>query len=203
MPELEVDPARFAERLAAWGAGFAKPRYGAFGAGVERIRAGQTVTPTRCSSVEGVWEPTILQRAVPPPSGHAGIALRILVQRTLEGDFVAAPAVVRRSATDPVVNASRGAEVTDATAHPEVDEATAQALAIASAERLSEAPGGDGLVEVGVDLVIDEEHLPHVIEVNSRPRGRLEVLARVAPVRYRNLHLEACLRPLRWLAQAG
>jgi len=200
MPEVETDPTRFAERLEAWGLAFAKPRFGAFGAGVERVARGDEVAPVRESSIAGTHEPTILQRAVRPPAGCAGIALRILVQRTPRGPFRAAPAVVRHSADDPVVNAARGASVGDARARPEVDEAAARSLAIRVADRLAEAPGGDRLVELGVDLVVDAERVPHVIEVNSRPRGRLEVLATRDPARYRKLHLEACARPLRWLA---
>ncbi|MEN0062080.1 MAG: YheC/YheD family protein [Myxococcota bacterium] len=200
MPEIETDPTRFADCLNAWGAAFAKPRFGAFGAGIERVTPGMQVAPRRISSVKEVHEPTILQRAVAAPSGFAGIALRILVQRTVEGPWWAGPAVVRHHRADPVVNAARGAHVTDAAGCAEVDEPAAQALAVLVAERLAEAPGGEGLVEIGVDLVVDDNRVPHVIEVNSRPRGRLEVLATQDPARYRTLHLEACARPLRWLA---
>ncbi|MEO0601077.1 MAG: YheC/YheD family protein [Myxococcota bacterium] len=200
MPAVEADPERFAERLAEWGSAFAKPRYGAFGAGIERVTPESTVAWVRVTSVAGEVEPTILQRAIEAPVGYAGIALRVLVQRTPDDAFVAGPAVVRFSVDDPVVNAARGATVTDAAGCAEVDEPRAQALAIAAAERLASAPGGTDLVEIGVDLVIDAQRVPHVIEVNSRPRGRLEVLATIDPTRYRNLHLEACARPLRWLA---
>lgn len=200
MPPVESDPDRFADCLAVWGSAFAKPRFGAFGAGVERVEIGSEIALVRETSVPDEQEATILQRAIPPPPGFAGIALRVLVQRTSDGPFAAWPAVVRHSTDDPVVNAARGAKVTDAIEFPEVDEPRAQALAVAAAERLGEAEGGADLVEVGVDLVVDGDRVPHVIEVNSRPRGRLEVLASLAPTRYRSLHLEACARPLRWLA---
>ncbi|MEM6930247.1 MAG: hypothetical protein AAF602_25125, partial [Myxococcota bacterium] len=146
MPEVEADPERFAARLAAWGSGFAKPRYGAFGAGIERVTTGSTIDGVRETSVPGEVEPTILQRAVEAPAGFAGIALRVLVQRTADDAFVADPAVVRFSLDDPVVNAARGATVTDAAGCAEVDEPRAQALAVAAAERLAAAPGGADLV---------------------------------------------------------
>ena len=52
-----------------------------------------------------------------------------------------------------------------------------QALALAVARGLAALPEGDLLVEVGVDLVVDPEGRPHPIEVNGKPRGRLEILA--------------------------
>ena len=57
------------------------------------------------------------------------------------------------------------------------------------------------LVEVGVDVVIDPHGAPWLIEVNSRPRGRLEVLARLDPARFGHAHVDACARPLRVLAE--
>jgi len=42
--------------------------------------------------------------------------------------------------------------------------------------------------------------VPHLIEVNSRPRGRLEALAAQDPSRFEAAHVEACARPLRVLA---
>lgn len=200
MPEIETDPDRFAARLATWRAAFAKPRFGAFGAGVERVTVGMTVTAERESSVPGVAEPTILQRAVPPPAGFAGVAVRVLVQREATGGWWVGPAVVRHHRTDPVVNAARGAAVSDARGLLFLDEPDLQQIAETTAHRLAEAPAGDRLVEIGVDIVIDEARRPFVIEVNSRPRGRLEVLAQGDPDRYRALHLAACARPLRWLA---
>ena len=59
-------------------------------------------------------------------------------------------------------------------------------------------------VEVGVDLVIDSEGVPWLVEVNSRPRGRMEALAAADPGRFLDAHVAACGRPiaaLAWLAR--
>ena len=56
------------------------------------------------------------------------------------------------------------------------------------------------LVEAGLDLVLDSEHQPWLIEVNSRPRGRMEVLASTKPEAYLNAHIDACARPLEVIA---
>ena len=56
------------------------------------------------------------------------------------------------------------------------------------------------LVELGVDLVIDEEGTPWLVEVNGKPRGRLEVLAG-RDAAWQEAHVRVSARPLRWLAQ--
>ena len=62
------------------------------------------------------------------------------------------------------------------------------------------ALGPEATIELGVDLVVDEDGELHVIEVNGRPRGRLEVLAQQDPTRFQGAHAAAIARPLRWLA---
>ena len=57
-------------------------------------------------------------------------------------------------------------------------------------------------MELGLDFVVDTDDVPHLIEVNSRPRGRLEVLAGIER-RFEALHTEACARPLRRMAHLG
>ena len=74
----------------------------------------------------------------------------------------------------------------------------AQQTAIA----LSQTHDGQWAVEFGLDLVIDEHYSPWVIEVNSRPRGRLEALAKLAPRRFAQQHKEACAQPIRFMATA-
>jgi len=195
-PAVEADPARFAERLATWGSAFLKPRYGAFGRGVRRVRPGDPLPAVGEGAVPGVAEPLILQRAVDPPEGWAGISARVLVQRAGDSWLAEAPAI-RCSRTDPVVNAARGAEVVPAgeLADPEA----LRELALAAAAALARSPDGDGLVELGVDLAVDADGRPWVIEVNARPRGRLLALAERDPS-FLPAHVEACARPLRWLA---
>lgn len=200
MPELEIDPARFAERLAAWDAGFLKPRYGAFGRGVRRVRAGDPLPATVDGLLAGISEPAILQRAVAPPAGWAGVATRVLVQRTGPDAFVADHPVARRSADDPVVNAARGASVVPlAEAVPRAADAVIGA-AIEAFRALAATPQGDLLVEVGVDVVVDPDDRPWVIEVNGTPRGRLEVLNAQDPERFGEAHVQVCARPIRFLA---
>jgi glutathione synthase/RimK-type ligase-like ATP-grasp enzyme len=192
MPAVEADPARFAARLAEWGAGFLKPRYGAFGRGVRRV----TRPPVDLDAGLGPW---LLQAAVPPPRRVAGVSVRQLVQREPTGEWVAVPAVVRESDDDPVVNVARGARVGGPERlAPGLADAIA-ALSVAAAGALAAAAPGPA-VEFGVDVVVDHDGRPWVIEVNGKPRGRLEVLAEIDPRRWQAPHFEACARPLRFLA---
>ena len=80
--------------------------------------------------------------------------------------------------------------------HPQEDEARTavgprpdlEALAVDTGRRL-------GGIELGVDLVVDRQGQPHVIEVNAKPTGRLEKLGH----RFAEAHLQACIRPIRFL----
>jgi hypothetical protein len=127
--------------------------------------------------------------------------VRVLCQRDPDLGWIVHEPVVRQSRTDPVVNAVRGAEVGPGTRLLRPDTLAAVRTHCQHIIRiLSSQPGGDLLVEFGADLVIDDQGAPHVIEVNSRPRGRLEVLAGQDPTRFGPAHLDACARPLRFLA---
>ena len=193
-PEVVSDPTTFADRLASWGAAFHKPRYGSFGSGVRRVQPGDAVPP-EAEGLEGP-EPALLQQAVPPPEDWAGVACRVLVQRDADGWWADVP-VARVSREDAVVNAARGAEVRPLHAlFPEATDAVRTA-ALQVAMDLERACGR--VVEVGVDIVLDPEHQPWVIEVNVRPRGRLEAIAQHDPD-WLEAHIEACVRPLRAVA---
>ena len=52
----------------------------------------------------------------------------------------------------------------------------------------------------GVDVVLDPDLEPWVLELNGTPRGRLEALSAQAPDRFEAAHIAACCRPLRTLA---
>ena len=70
-----------------------------------------------------------------------------------------------------------------------------------TADALTRAPDGEHLVELGLDAVVDDRGQPHLIEVNARPRGRLEALATQDPETWMRAHVAACARPLRRLSQ--
>lgn len=185
MPPLEVDPRRFAR-------GFAKPRFGSFGRGVT------LGTPGARATVDGVDQPMIVQRAVPPPPPWTGVSLRILVQRGPDGPIVRTP-VARVSHTDVVVNRARGAEVFPADDILPAAAASARELANTVFARVQQR--FPGTVELGVDAVVDPDQRPVLIEVNARPRGRLAALAAQDPDRFTDEHRAAVLAPLEAVAR--
>lgn len=201
MPAVESDPSAWSSCLSSWGSGFLKPRYGALGIGVRRVEPGDPLPLELEGVVPGRPDPAILQRAVLPPPGWAGRSVRALCQRLPGGGWHQCPPVLRQSRDDAVVNASRGASV-----HPAADELSAKTMSqiasvcSAACSALSAHPDGHLLVEVGLDLVLDGADVPHLIECNSRPRGRLEALASQWPDRFASAHRAACGRPLRYLA---
>ena len=198
MPAVVTDPSAFGEALSDWGEGFLKPRFGALGVGVRRVRPGDPLPAFLPGVVEGQQDPAVLQRAVPPPQGWAGWSVRLLAQRGPDEAWVFGHPVVRRSRTDPVVNAARGASVDpgESVLTPTMWGAI-EAEARKATEAFSSLPGA---IELGLDLVIDGHEAAHLIEVNSRPRGRMEVLAARDPARFGTLHTAALLRPLRVVA---
>lgn len=218
MPDLvETCDGRAAQALADWGAGFVKPRYGAFGVGVERVAAGAQLAAERPGLVG--LEPALLQRAVEGPArlrlpdGTPCVALsiRALVQRDASGAFVPAVAVARVSSTEAVVNVERGAQVVPLDAllaanaqAPAGVAAAVDATALDAAAAIASALGGaEALVELGVDVVLDAGWRPWVIEVNGKPAGHLGALARRWPERFGAAHAEACARPLAWLSRGA
>jgi len=200
MPAIETDPSLFDAALERWGVAFAKPRYGALGKGVRQVRLGDVVPSHTSGAVDGVEEPVFLQQAVTPPTGWAGVSLRLLTQRASSGEWLIVSWVMRRSRKDPVVNIARGAELCDARHRlSAVSLRRVEERTLAVAQALSTHPASESLVELGIDLVLDAEESPHLVEVNSRPRGRLEALAASAPDQYAGAHTQACARPIRRL----
>lgn len=201
MPALCTDPEIFEATLRSWGAGFLKPRFGALGIGVRRVIPGDALPLTLPGAVPGREDPAILQRAVPPPEGWAGRSVRALVQRLPGGGWHFCPPVVRQSRADFVVNAARGADVA-----PADDALSAETLADirrnceAVAACMAAQPDGLWVVELGLDLMIDASGQAVLIEVNSRPRGRLEALAALDEGRFAAEHVAACARPLAYVA---
>jgi hypothetical protein len=205
MPPVEADPERFSERLVDWKGGFAKPRFGALGVGVSWMAPGQDVPAHLPGVVAGSTDPTILQWPVQPPHGTHGRVLRVLAQRVVPPSGPAwhlLPPVMRQSTTDRVVNAARGAFVAPAEDHLSgvvLDEVYAQVRHVCAVLSAVDDPGGVAL-ELGIDLALDADHRPWVLEVNTRPRGRLTVLAKQAPERFGKAHRDAMTRP--WLTLA-
>lgn len=201
MPDVVDQFDSFADTLKNWGNGFLKPRFGALGINVQAVTTTDALPRTVQGVVPGQQEPTILQRAISPPSGWAGLSVRQLVQRTGKDSWVLRTAVLRRSKDDAVVNVAKGAE-----AVPAVDFLPAHT--IEDIQRQSDrvckilSHQADGLyaVEFGLDFVIDSAYQPWLIEVNSRPRGRLEALAVYDPDRFALEHQAACVQPIRYLA---
>ena len=203
MPAVCGDPQHFSAQLAAWGTGFIKPRYGALGIGVTRVQPGDPLPVELPGVVPQRPDPSILQAAIAPPEGWASRTVRVLIQRTPEGGWWSGTPVVRQSREDPVANAARGAQV--ASGDQVLEEETLARLRIAT-DALCHAldgidPGGLAL-EAGADFVLDTNHRPWLIELNSRPRGRMEVLSAHDPERYQAAHIMACARPILRLAAA-
>lgn len=199
-PPVEGEPVRFERAVSGWGAAFLKPRHGALGRGVEAVGPGDPLPARGPGAVLGEDDALFVQRAVLPPQDLGHHCVRALVQRGPHGP-VLAPMVVRRHATDPVVNVARGADAIAAEALLDAPRVRAlERAALAAWEALDHGPT---TLELGVDLVLDQAGAAWVIEVNGRPKGRLGALARQDPARFGHAELEATLRPLAALARAA
>jgi len=211
VPETEVDPARFAARLAAWGDAFVKPRHGALGRGVAWVdRPSRLAAALRDGAL--AEDTPILQRAVTPLSADCpGACVRSFLQRTPDGHWVCAGRVARVHRGDRVANVARGAQAAP------LLELEQNYLAAAGAGELLDGleprvppvleavAGADAalVLEVGIDWVIDAAGDPWLIEINGKPLGKLRELARrVGPdgPYFAELHRAALARPFLRLA---
>jgi hypothetical protein len=207
VPEVEEDPGRFVDRLAEWGGAFLKPRFGSFGRGVRFVQPGDDLA----SPDRGDGDP-ILQAAVRPPDGPwRGLCVRGFLQRDHDGAWRSSGHVARVGRDDPVANVARGAEAWPLSrlieALPAAGElalrlAPLEAGVAAHLER--SAVGSPGtVIEVGMDWVLDTDGLPHLIEINGKPGGRLGALAEMPGgegERWLARHRRALAAPFRTLA---
>jgi glutathione synthase/RimK-type ligase-like ATP-grasp enzyme len=201
-PPVEADPALFEERLHGWEGAFLKPQHGSLGRGVRSVRAGDPLAGRGIGFKEGEDDVLLLQKAVDPPEGRAGLVLRSLVQQDGQGSWFCCPMVARYSMDDPVVNVARGAvaaPAVDVCADSTLDEARRLAVTIAEALAATADEPLD-VVELGLDFAVDGSGRPWPIEVNSIPRGRLSALRRLDATRFAEVHAEACARPLEAMA---
>ncbi len=200
MPEVLSDYSKFQGKLEEWGSGFIKPRFGALGRGVQRITAGNHIPRMAEGAVRGVLEPTILQREVVPPNGFGSLSLRVLVQGSIDG-WVVEQTVARVSNSGNVANVALGARpVAGEEIIPLEPLSLAIDLAISACTRLQTVRDAGIIVELGVDILFDQQWQPWVIEVNGRPAGRLGALARINQERFGPIRDSICLRPILYLA---
>ena len=193
LPAVEGRHGHFRQCLERWGAAYLKPRHGSRGERVLLLRAGDDLVLG-----DEAW---VLQRAIEPAQGAPRVALRLLAQRLPARSWMLHEAVARSSLDDPIVGVERGAEAAAASTTCsegalDVLEARAQRACAA----IVSSPSGEDAVELGLDFVLDGEGMPHLIEVNSVPRGRLRALAELDPERWSGRHVLACAQPLRTLA---
>ena len=201
MPELVTQYDQFEAKLAQWGTGFIKPQFGALGTSVEKVYAGGPLPRHLPGLVPNEPEPTILQRAIHPPKGHAGMSVRCLIQRQTDTQWICRTPVLRHSTKDPVVNVARGASACTAEELlPEKCMLEIKHTAMHIGELINTLECGRYALECGIDYVIDSEYRPWIVELNSRPRGRLEYLAQAKPDQYGEEHIEALAQPIRCLA---
>lgn len=201
MPEVESDPRAFDGQLARWQRGFLKPRFGTAGRDIALWVAGHPRPERVLSATTAADGPWFLQRAITPYPPWRGVCVRVAAQRRIDGGWHLCPAVARYSERDWVVNAARGSGVALADEFLPIE--TNRAIAALCARitaAAAELPDGDWLLEIGIDLIIDERGVPWLLELNSRPLGRLAALAASEPARFAEAHRQACMRPLRVLA---
>ena len=99
-----------------------------------------------------------------------------------------------------MVNVRKGAAVMPASQlMPPECLASIREQGLLACEALDSAWGERRGLELGIDFVLDSKWRPTLIEINGRPKGRLEAL-RMLDSRWSEEHIEACTLPLRTLA---
>jgi len=198
-PPIETAPSLFEEQHSKWGSAFLKPRFGGLGRGIRKVEPGDPLPAWGQGAIRGGSEPTFLQKAIEPPGGFGSLCVRWLTQREASGRWKLLPPVARVS-KHAVANVHQGAE-----ALPADDVlssgalSTAKELVLECAQSLENQISGVA-VELGVDLLFDSQEQPWILEINSRPSGRLSALTVRDPRHYGPIAHEAVLRPLRTLA---
>jgi hypothetical protein len=155
----------------------------------------------------------LYQRAIAPPfSEMAGCSIRSLVQRTPEGNWRSLARVARVSSEDPVANVARGAKATPLFDLLSVRWSASRAKNISSSLQELEQSVADCLqralpsqhhriVEMGMDILLDPEGQPWLLEINGFPQGRLGELARIDPTRFDTVRQRAHTHPVEVLLQ--
>ncbi|MBK06245.1 MAG: hypothetical protein CL920_28340 [Deltaproteobacteria bacterium] len=198
--------------LSETGAFFLKPQDGAFGEGIYKIESIDThyilrrppAAPVKMEAqaletwleAQAAQHPIILQTSVPSPfHDMQGLSIRALTQQTPSGSWSHAPPVARVSKDDPIANVARGANaipLEDLLQERWGVHTSRQLIATIQAqnERICEAmlktltSPRYGLIELGLDYVLDEHKRLWLIEVNGFPQGRLIQLAKTHPDRF-------------------
>ena len=201
-PPIETSPSLFQNQLSQWESGYLKPRFGGLGRGVRKVEQGDPLPAWGQSAIRGASEPTFLQKAISPPGDMGSLCVRWLTQREDSGHWKLLPPVARVS-NSAVANVHQGAVALPA---EEVLSQKAlkmgEELVLECAQELQNQIQGVAL-ELGVDLLFDEQENAWILEVNSRPSGRLSALTARNPQQYGPIAHEAVLRPLRTLASLG
>ena len=221
-PESVAGVGEIEQALRQWGGGFLKPRLGACGRDVVRIRLlGGTVRIAQAGPVLELsqdeltpWlharqarEPQLLQREViVAPGPWQGLSIRSLAQRHPAGHWITTTPVVRWCRDGVAGSHSRGAEVTplERFAHPIggrsggdlCESVTRLDRRVTEAVDAELGPGAPLAVELGIDYVPDEQGRLHGIEVNDTPQGRLAIAADVTGGELEAAHRAAVRRPL-------
>jgi len=225
-PETVASPRDMFRSLFQWKRGFLKPRFGALGIGVWRLRCEesrvlaesaddrQDLSPDGFSalleSLEQA-EPHILQREIVlPVMPWTGFSIRSLIQRRADLRWTSALPVARLSRFSVVSNVARGAEarpLADLRVEPDgVDGAAlcrnVEKLDHAIAAIIDTALGqwAPLAVEVGIDYALDHDGTLWCLEGNDTPRGRLAAVAAGNPQLVRRFRA-SLRRPIRYLAR--